>query len=358
MNNQDIIFNKKLLKKYIFESLRKLNENNELEGFSFGSMGRNSDHVFRFTPGKNDTNTDTRIFDDNGGFRVNKIKLPKSHIMSYNLYKITDMRISKALKHRDQQKFPYDDKSLKIFMARTALYIKHIIGNRNVDILTYPQSSSPFNKQMIDYVSKLFPNSEGIKSIPNLLTKNVRNVYINFDVAKQLGLTDNEIHALQNRVDKWKGDEDIRDLRRKIKALEDEILAIKQHRGKGRPSNEFRNKEKLLQSYNDQIPLLRKGKMGRDNTIDQYGNVKDFQIKTLGDKERQSIEGLFTINPELNGIQQKLKGKDIVIFDDNISSGATLDDICLELLKLGVNSILPITLAVIPKTIYGAHERI
>lgn len=68
-------------------------------------------------------------------------------------------------------------------------------------------------------------------------------------------------------------------------------------------------------------------------------------------------EPVVGINPELSGIQQNRKDKHIVIFDDNISSGATLDDICLELQKYGVASILPITLAIIPKTVYGGeHE--
>ena len=87
------------------------------------------------------------------------------------------------------------------------------------------------------------------------------------------------------------------------------------------------------------------------------GRAKNFEIKSIEDKRRRSLEGLFGINPELNGIQQELKGKHVVIFDDNISSGATLDDICLELQKHGVASILPITLAIIPKTVYGQeHE--
>ena len=56
--------------------------------------------------------------------------------------------------------------------------------------------------------------------------------------------------------------------------------------------------------------------------------------------------------------EQDLKGKHIVIFDDNISSGSTLDDICLELQKYGVASILPITLAIIPKTSYDNHQKL
>lgn len=211
---------------------------------------------------------------------------------------------------------------------------------------------------MISYLLRLFPSSEGIRFIPDMLIKNVKNVYVNTEIAKEIGLTDAEIYALQNRVEKWKTDEDIREVRKKMDKLEAEIMSATKNRGRGRPNKDFVNKVKLLNSYQEQLPLLRKGKKGRDSTVDRNGNVKDFQIKTINDRERRSIEGLFQINPSLNGIQQKLVGKHVVIFDDNISSGATLDDICIALQKIGVASILAITLAVIPKTIYGSHEKI
>ena len=114
-----------------------------------------------------------------------------------------------------------------------------------------------------------------------------------------------------------------------------------------------------IQALEELIRIKRKGRKGRDKTITHDGRAKNFEIKSIEDRRRRSLEGLFGINPALQGIQQNLKGKHIVIFDDNISSGATLDDICLELQKLGVASILPITLAIIPKTVYGGvHEKI
>lgn len=348
--------------RYLSEVIRKqlhlLRENEEGEGFAFGRRGVGSDGIFRFVPGEQDKNTSTRIFDDNHQEQVRKVLLPKSKVISYNLYKIESMNISKALKHPETLNGKIDQNSINLFMSRTALYIKHLLGNRNIDYITCPQSSSKFNTQMINCLLKLYPNSYGFRFVPNLLTKNVRKIYINTDVAKQVGLTDNEIHALQQRIDKWKSDEDLRDLRRKIKELEDEISEIKLNRGKGRPSKEFTNKVDLLNTYNNQIGYLRRGKRGKDSTIDKEGNVKDFQIKSIADKERRAIEGLFEINPEYNGIQQKLVGKTILVFDDNISSGATLDDICLALQRIGVKEIIPITLAVIPKTIYGAHEKL
>lgn len=351
-------FNTQYISDIVREQIRLLIENDNSEGFGFGQRGNASDGKFRFLPGQNDTNTTTRIFDDNGKEAVNMVMLPKSHILSYNLYKITSMSISKALKHPERLNGKYDEASIKQFMLRTALYIKHLLKGKEIDYITCPQSSSKFSIDMINYLLRLYPNSYGFKFVPNLLVKNVRKVYVNTEVAREIGLTNQEIHVLQQRVDKWRSDEDLRDLRRKIKELEDEIEEVKANRGKGRPSKAFTNKVDMLKAYNNQVAGLRKNKRGRDSTIDREGNVKDFQIKSIGDRERRSIEGLFEINPEYNGIQQKLVGKNVLVFDDNLSSGATLDDICLLLQKVGVKSIIPVTLAVIPKTIYGAHEHL
>ena len=330
------------------------------EGWSVGSRGRNSDKTFRFTPGKNDTDiTSTEIFNDDKKFKYHEVLLPKSGVMSYNLYKISDMRISKALKHpqkfKDVEKREIDFDSIDKFMKRTSLYIHSILKNNPVDIITYPQSSSEFNKDMVDYIMKRYKDSPGIKCIPDLMTKNIRNVYVNFTVAKELGLSDVDINRLRHDIENWKEDAKVYELRLQIDQLNDYIAY---HTGKrGRPSNEIKNKKELVKNLEEQIKLLRKGRRGKDKTKSSDGRAKNFEIKSIEDKRRRSLEGLFGINPELSGIQQDLKDKHIVIFDDNISSGATLDDICLELQKYGVASILPITLAIIPKTVYGQeHE--
>lgn len=329
------------------------------EGWSFGSKGRNGDKTFKFTPGKNDTDiTSTEIFNDDKKFKYYEVLLPKSGVMSYNLYKISDMRISKALKHpqkfKDMEKRNIDFDSIEKFMQRTSLYIYSILKHNPVDIITYPQSSSEFNKDMVDHIMK---RMQGVECIPNLMVKNVDNVYVNFTVAKELGLTDQEINQLRHDIENWQKDADIYKDRLRVDELKDSI-AYKLGK-RGRPSKEIMRVKEEIKALEELIRIKRKGRKGRDKTIDSEGRAKNFEIKSIEDRRRRSLEGLFGINPKLNGIQQNLKGKHIVVFDDNISSGATLDDICLELQKYGVASILPITLAIIPKTVYGKpHERL
>ena len=332
------------------------------EGWSFGSSrGRGSDKTFRFTPGRNDTDfTSTEIFNGDRRFKYHEVLLPKSNVMSYNLYKLSDMRVSMALKHPNRfgsmegRKIDYD--SIDRFMKRTSLYIHTLLKDNPVDIITYPQSSSDFNKDMVEYIMRRYKESPGIKCIPNLLTKNIKKVYVNISVAKDLGLTDDEIHRLQKDIENWQADADVYELRVRIDELNDSIAYAVGKRG--RPTRDVADKKALIRNLEEQIALLRKGRRGRDKTKGYDGRAKNFEIKSIEDRRRRSLEGLFEINPKLKGIQQDLKGKHVVVFDDNISSGATLDDICLELQKYGVASILPITLAIIPKTAYGQHERL
>ena len=109
------------------------------EGWSFGNRGRGSDKTFRFTPGKNDTDfTSTEIFNDDKKFKYNEVLLPKSNIMSYNLYRISDMRVSAALKHpnkfKNMEKREIDFDSIERFMKRTSLYIYHFFQSITFDL--------------------------------------------------------------------------------------------------------------------------------------------------------------------------------------------------------------------------------
>lgn len=361
--------NDELMNKYQFEGkrtikinetqYRRLFENIEDEGFKTNKYGE-----FMFDPNI-DRKADTRIFNDNSNeLNVRKVLLPKSKIMSFNLYQINNMDVNRALKHKEKMDGTsiswYDDNTnytntIQHFIKRSCLYIKRIIGNNPVDYITYPQSSSNFNSLMTTTLLNMYPNSEGIKLIPQMLVKNVRGIFVNTEVAKEIGLSNDEIHQLMHRVEKWKKDEDIRDLRREIEVLKKEVAETLKNRGRGRPSKEFLNKQQLIYLNKQKISALR-GK-GRDSTVDDNGNIKDFQIKSLDDRTRRAIEGLFTINPNYLSLQTKLRGKTIILFDDNISSGATMDDLCLLLQRYGVANIIPITLGTISPTIYKMSDR-
>lgn len=72
--------------------------------------------------------------------------------------------------------------------------------------------------------------------------------------------------------------------------------------------------------------------------------LQDFQIKNLSNDVRMGMKNYFALNSELAKQEiDKIKGTVFVIFDDNISGGATLSDICLQAKQLGIEYIIPIT---------------
>lgn len=71
-----------------------------------------------------------------------------------------------------------------------------------------------------------------------------------------------------------------------------------------------------------------------------------FQIKNLGNSLRMGMKNIYNPNTNTELVKQemeKIKGRLLIIFDDNISGGATLSDICYQLQQLGAEYIVPIT---------------
>jgi predicted amidophosphoribosyltransferase len=72
----------------------------------------------------------------------------------------------------------------------------------------------------------------------------------------------------------------------------------------------------------------------------------NFQIKKLGNDTRMALKNYFLPNDNVESVQKeidKTNGGVVVVFDDNVSGGATLSDICMQLKNLGIEYIIPIT---------------
>lgn len=365
------------------------------EGFTFSKKGSG------FAAGEHDNNiTTTKIFTDDKKFNYYPQKLEKSGIDSINLYKFGDIRISKLLKHPEEfeagihtngKKMKIDEDSIDKFFKRSALYIRSIIKELDfdVDIITYPNSSSKFNEILTDYVMSGYRNKDSknfssIKVMPKLFNKSIDTVIINKDRAKELGMTDEEINKLEHQLDSWKKQySKIYPLRLQLDQLVDRLISYRAGfvGKKGRRPNDYFTLMKEIEQKKQEIKDAKREigmKKGKEKFvkyvdpkdiggIDVEGNGKkiararDFEIKALDDKVRKAIENLFTLNDEGydkrgKSLEERIKGKNIIIFDDNISSGATLDDMCLTLLRHGAKSVLPITMAIIPPTVYGNHD--
>ena len=91
--------------------------------------------------------------------------------------------------------------------------------------------------------------------------------------------------------------------------------------------------------------------MPKPNENNPYSQVcrwepVNFQIKNLGNDVRMALKNYFSKNNDDDLIKSEVDSKKnnlIIVFDDNISGGATLSDICMQLKNLGFKYILPIT---------------
>lgn len=78
----------------------------------------------------------------------------------------------------------------------------------------------------------------------------------------------------------------------------------------------------------------------------QRWDLKPFEIKQLPNGVRMGLRGIYNQNIDVNLVKNelnKIKGTIFVIFDDNISGGSTLSDICLTCKEMGIKNIVPIT---------------
>ena len=370
------------------------------EGFS------NAGGVSRFVPGKNDSKlNNTKIFaEGTKDFKYYVQHLPKSDIDSINLYKLGQLSIQKLLKHPEEyklgkftkQKFDIDEESIDKFMKRSALYIRSIIRKLkfDADVIVCPPSSSDFNERLISYVKKYLDDS--VKFIPDLFLKDIRTVEVNRERAKSLGMTNEEIDKLEKDLIKWKKQyQEIYPMRVALDRLCDELMSYRAGLTvkRGRKPHDYNVLVKEILQMKDEI-RKKKGEIGvgkgkekfvkyEDNEelanilrkagdkdykykkgVKTVGRARNFEIKSLDNNTRQAIENLFTLNDKKDEgnkypgktMEDRIKGKNVIIFDDNISSGATLDDMCLTLLKHGAKSVLPITMAIIPESSHGEHN--
>lgn len=76
----------------------------------------------------------------------------------------------------------------------------------------------------------------------------------------------------------------------------------------------------------------------------EYYKHQPYEIKKLSNGMRMGLKNMFSLNPKvLQEEMERIKGTLFVIFDDNISGGATLSDICLQAKNAGIENIVPIT---------------
>ena len=94
-------------------------------------------------------------------------------------------------------------------------------------------------------------------------------------------------------------------------------------------------------------PILGKTFMNKNNNENCIDIVEirpeNFQIKNLTNDTRMGLKNYFKLQDVADDEIKRIQNTVFVIFDDNISGGATLSDICYQCKKIGINYLVPIT---------------
>lgn len=95
--------------------------------------------------------------------------------------------------------------------------------------------------------------------------------------------------------------------------------------------------------WNIITPILGKTYMAKNQINIVEIEKLNFQVKNLTNDNRMGLKNYFQAQQDKQEEVKRMQNTILVIFDDNISGGATLSDICYQCKKLGMHYIVPIT---------------
>jgi len=350
--------------------------------------------------------------DDQGTakFTATTQELPKSHVLAHNLFTIKNFNVTGALKHNKKYtpkpKDLIPDDSIEDFKQHIGMYILKYLAHlkKDIDVILTPQSSSEFNTQITNIISDLYKKyyRKDVIVKPNAFIKTPENAKVDIEYGKEYMKSDIENlyqNAPEEKIERilQSSIQDVYDLVKTWQIegkVEKYITAVynlqnkQQDIIKGRFGEIPPCKQRKVKEIQQEIYLilnLLETNVGKEHLKDtkfyHYKKLSDepkkFEIKSLPDGIRRSIYNLMSLSKEadecytydkagetISGIApfiEKLKrnNKTILIFDDNLSSGRTMDDAALHLIENGVdkNNIVVITLGVVPKSGYGKFSK-
>ena len=271
-------------------------------------------------------------------------KFVKEELSRINIYNLLCQVVDPNMIVKDTRKMQRDEEFIKNnqeFYNSSFALNKPEMGTINQRVNNVINKNNALNiindkiKQINEIVPKLLNflnNNKNLTELSPLKIKNLKNYYTLYvDLIRECysitytGAIDNKQHSLNH---------------------EDILNAIKYSKG---PSID--NRSSIL--WNLVKPYVR----GEVSNVDgkRYGYLPlclwkkaDFEIKPLRNAERLGIKNIYNVNSEWDEKRimeelNKIKGTILLIFDDNISGGATLSDVCLQCKNLGIENIIPIT---------------
>lgn len=348
-------------------------------------------------------------------YKYNLSILPKSGVKVFNLFYINNFYITQALKHNKILKYlsPKEkeelktnkmeykftpDESISLFKKYVADYIIKILfkEKKYIDVIFSPESKSVFNEDIMKLVAEKYKKEfnrdvvvksnmfiktpENIKIDRESLYKNLKNQEENkyFQKDQVEKMVREQMIDIYSKVELWKIESDIYPIIKQLYRLYEEIAkkSSENKKYKTLESKVFELYRRLKHKVGDDYKYTRYFKYGKLKPEDE---VKKWEIKTLSDSVRRSISDIMSFSKELDkDFSYKTKegreisghssfidnivkkNKTILIFDDNMSSGTTLDESVLLLIKNGVKkeNIIAVTLGVVTQSLYNMNNKI
>lgn len=229
---------------------------------------------------------------------------------------------------------------------------------RKIDTRLFEKDLSDLQKDQ-DFINKnkeyfngrYFQNGEDDKTHLDVMNDTIRK-FKNVTAAQDQKLID-EYNMWVNRViTSYRTKVSPQKLAQNYDNLVKARAAIRAKLGKGRWDNAF-NKIKYakgpsVDERTANIQSIVASVMGKTyiskNNIDVVEiSPQKFQIKNFTDDVRMGLQNFFKAQGGIEEELARIEGTVFVIFDDNVSGGATLSDICYQASKLGIKYIVPIT---------------
>ena len=229
---------------------------------------------------------------------------------------------------------------------------------RKIDTRLFEKDLSDLQKDQ-DFINKnkeyfngrYFQNGEDDKTHLDVMNDTIRK-FKNVTAAQDQTLID-EYNMWVNRViTSYRTKVSPQKLAQNYDNLVKARAAIRAKLGKGRWDNAF-NKIKYakgpsVDERTANIQSIVASVMGKTyiskNNIDIVEiSPQNFQIKNFTDDVRMGLQNFFKAQGGIEEELARIEGTVFVIFDDNVSGGATLSDICYQASKLGIKYIVPIT---------------
>lgn len=275
------------------------------------------------------------IFNKSNSLNYKTLKLKKTKLTCFKLYDLTN-KLFKYLKYTDNLKdnnVEIDKDSFLELKEESYWYASELIDEKMplVDYIVSPESSSKFNSDFLKGIKKNL--KKNVIIMDDFFTKYIDNIKYDKEYGDYLlknGLiTEDDIITIKNKIKKWKTiDEPIRLLTKLKEELYDEVNNI--------PIIKSDDRVKIYSRITKiQSEILDLKTNGRSSALEK-DKIKNWSIKNVPGIYRQLLSNVFKINTKYDNLIETLSNKKIVVFDDIVTTGKTLDEVCSILLDYGV----------------------